>query len=206
MSRPNFEDIKTGKEFNRWYWLKEEMVEICKNSGLPISGRKFDLRDRIMYALDNKGEVKPARKKTRKKSKFNWAREELTRETVITDNVSFGPNFRRFMQNQIGVKFSCHSDFMDWVKVNEGKTLDDAIQAWNDLESRKINPEFKREIADNNMYSQYIRDFTEDNPNCTFKEVRKYWLIKKELPTNNGFVRYERSDLKLEERNMHEVE
>ena len=199
MSRPNFEDIKTGKEFNQWYWLKEELVDICKRSNLPTYGRKFDLRDRIMFALDNNGKVKPELKKRKATSKFNWAKSELTVDTRITDNITFGPNFRRFMKNQIGAKFSCHSDFMDWVKLNVGKTLKDAVEEWNRLERRKENPEFKRDIAENNMYSQYIRDFLDDNPNYTFKDVKKYWLLKKEFPMKNGLVKYEKSDLKLKE-------
>ncbi|MEL6863971.1 MAG: DUF6434 domain-containing protein [Bacteroidota bacterium] len=196
MQRPDFAEIKSGAEFNNWYWLKEEMVNICIEAGLPANGRKFELRDRIMYALDHKGQFKkPVKKKTH--SKFNWAKAELSLDTIITDNVSFGPNFRRFMKGHLGKKFSCHSDFMDWVKANEGKTLKDALDAWLDLEARKKDPNFKRTIADNNMYSQYIRDFAEDNPGKTIKEVRKYWLLKKEQPMENGFVRYHPDDLKL---------
>ena len=197
MNRPNFESIKSGAEFNQWYWLKTEMVDICKKSGLPAHGRKFDLRDRIMHALDHDGQIKPAEKKPDPISKFNWARAELTLETRITDNLSFGPNFRKFMTREIGPKFTCHSDFMDWVRSNVGKTLQEAISAWQQLESRKDNPDFKRNIAENNMYSQYIRDFMEDNPDQTLKEVRKYWLLKRQLPTSTGFIRYEPSDLQL---------
>jgi len=198
MSRPRFEEIKTGNEFNQWYWLKEEMVTICKCSGLPTSGRKFDLRDRIIYALDNDGKLKPEHKRQKTKSKFNWAKSELTLATKITDNVSFGPNFRRFMKSKIGSKFSCHSDFMDWIKTNEGKTLAEAVEKWFELEKRKEDPNFKRKIADNNMLAQYTRDFLEDNDNKTLTDAKKYWNLKKKLPTTNGFVKYESSDLELE--------
>ncbi len=200
MSRPEFEDIKSGKEFNKWYWLKEEMVEICKRANLPCTGRKFDLRDRIIFALDNDGKIKPKQKKAKAKSKFNWAKSELTLETKITDNVSFGPNFRIFMTSQIGNKFLCHSDFMDWVKSNCGKTLDDAVNKWYELEERKKDPNFKRKIADNNMLAQYTRDFLAENKGRTMKEANKYWLLKKQLPTEDGFVRYEKSDLGLKEK------
>lgn len=197
MSRPKFDEIKTGNEFNQWYWLKEEMVDICKRSGLPTNGRKFDLRDRIMYALDNDGKVKPDLKKEKHQSNFNWARSELSLDTIITDNVSFGPNFRRFMKSQIGNRFSCHSDFMDWVKSNKGKSLSDAVNKWKELEKRKEDPSFKRTIADNNMLAQYTRDFLEDNKYKTLKDAKKFWNLKKQLPTKNGFVRYESSDLNL---------
>lgn len=197
MQRPNFENIKSGAEFNQWYWLKAEMVEICKKANLPITGRKFELRDRIMYALDNAGVVKPLPKKKKTVSKFNWAKAELDLDTLITDNVSFGPNFRKFMKAQIGSKFSCHSDFMDWIKANSGKTLADAVNKWLELERRKENPEFKREIAANNMYNQYTRDFLKDNPEYQLKDAKKYWMLKKLRPTEDGFIRYDREDLKL---------
>ncbi len=197
MERPLFEDIKSGKEFNSWYWLKDEMITICKKSGWPSYGRKFDLRDRIMYAIDNNGKIKPETKKSKPRSKFNWSKSKLTLKTKITDNVSFGPNFRKFMTSHIGDHFYCHSDFMTWVKKNEGKNLQEAINIWKELELRKKDPNFKRKIADNNMYNQYTRDFLQDNPNKTIKDARKYWLMKKLLPTKNGFVKYEKSDLTL---------
>lgn len=197
MERPKIDRITSGSEFNQWYWLKEEMVAICKLLRLPSNGRKFELRDRIMYALDHEGQIQPREKKSRPQSKFNWARSELSLETVLTDNVSFGPNFRGFMKRTIGKRFSCHSDFMDWVKSNPGKTLGDAIQQWYALEKRKENPDFQRTIADNNMLAQYTRDFLADNKDKTLKDVQKYWGLKKQLPTTNGFVKYEKTDLQL---------
>ncbi|WP_422860892.1 DUF6434 domain-containing protein [Flagellimonas sp. S174] len=196
--RPLFEAIKSGTEFKRWYWLKEELVDICRRSNLPCTGGKFELQDRIAYALDNDGKV---RKKvsSKKKSTFNWAKGRLTPATVITDSVTFGKNFRGFMKNHIGGKFSCHSDFMNWVRENPGKTLQDAIKQWQLLEDRKKDPDFKRKIADHNMYAQYTRDFLEGNPGKTIKDAKKYWLLKRRLPIETGFVRYEQSDFNLKE-------
>lgn len=197
MSRPNFKDIQTSAEFNNWYWLKAELIEICKQIDLPYTGRKFELRDRIMYAMDNDGALLPSPPKKKRSSRFNWAKAVLSLETVITDNVSFGPNFRRFMRLQIGDHFSCHSDFMDWVKANVGKTLKDAVFEWEALERRKEDPNFRRAIAAHNMFNQYIRDFLDDNPGNTFKAAKQYWDLKKQLPAKEGFVRYEAGDLKL---------
>jgi len=197
MQRPEFSEISSGAAFNKWYWLKEEMVEICKSAGLPYHGSKFTIRDRIIYALDNNGAIKPEPQRLKAKSKFNWAKETLSLDTLITDNISFGPNFRRFMSSQLGSRFSCHSDFMNWVKSNTGKTLQDAAMAWEQLEQRKLDPNFKRDIAANNMYSQYIRDFSEDNPGATIQEIKQYWLLKRSLPTETGFIKYHPSDLSL---------
>lgn len=194
--RPSFENIASGREFRRWYWLKEELIDICKRSNLPYTGGKFELQDRIVHALDNDGKLLPS-PKIRTSSKFNWAKAKLTPDTVITDNVSFGMNFRGFMKSQIGNAFSCHGDFMDWVRANPGKTLQDAIEQWQLLEDRKKDPTFKRKIAKHNMFAQYTRDFLEDNPGLTLKDAKTYWSLKKQFPTDTGYVRYERKDLEL---------
>ncbi|UZO80311.1 SAP domain-containing protein [Aquimarina sp. ERC-38] len=197
MKRPDFETIASGEEFNKWYWLKDEMMAICKKSGLSSTGSKFKLRDRIMYALDHNGKQLPKSKVKKKTSSFNWSKETLTLETIITDSISFGPNFRNFMKGHIGNSFSCHGDFMDWVKSNTGKKLEDAIKQWKLLEDRKNDPAFKREIADHNMYNQYLRDFAKANPKASLHQAITCWLLKKQLPTKNGFVKYEDTDLNL---------
>ena len=103
------------------------------------------------------------------------------------------------MKEQIGSKFVCHSDFMDWVKANVGKTLADAVRTWNELEDRKKDPNFKRNIAPQNMLAQYARDFFADNPDRTHADMMRCWKLKKALP-NQGRVLYEASDLLLQER------
>ena len=195
--RPEFSAIQTGKDFDQWYWTKAELIGICKSAALPYSGSKADLRERIIYALDHNGQIKPAPIKTKKQSRFNWANAELNLDTIITDNVSFGPNFRGFMKKQIGARFQCHSDFMDWVRSNTGKTLADAALAWQELENRKKDPNFQREIAQHNRLAQYVRDFLADNEGKNFSDALNYWNKKRQLPAKGGLVIYEPKDLDL---------
>ncbi len=107
MSRPNIDDISSGNAFTRWCWLKAELVEICKARGLPTGGRKAELTRRITDSIDRK-DSPPMPAARPPASRFDWARETLTPATVITDSVSFGPNFRRFLTAQIGKLFVCH--------------------------------------------------------------------------------------------------
>ena len=92
MPRPDFSEITSGEEFNRWYWLKEELVEICKQAQISYVGRKFELRDRIIFMLDNPEKSAPPVQKKKPRSRFNWAKAQLSLQTKLTDNVSFGPN------------------------------------------------------------------------------------------------------------------
>ena len=194
--RPNFAEIANGAEFNRWYWLKREMVQICKELGLPGTGSKFELRDRIMFALDNGGKLLPTPKE-KVLSRFNWAKGELTPKTLITDNISFGQNLRKFMKAQIGEHFSFNTDFMAWAKEHPGRTLEEAVQKWLELENRKKDPAFRSQIADHNMYNQYLRDIMDDNPGLSAAQARTCWEHKKQLPTEDGFIRYEATDLNI---------
>lgn len=197
MPRPDFASFRTGAEFNNWYWLKAELMEICQQAGLPTNGSKFTLRDRIIYALDNEGAVMPEPKKPKPTSRFNWAKEKLRPETLITDNITFGQNFRGFMESQLGPHFICHTDFMKWVKAHPGYTLADAVTAWNMLEQRKTDPSFRSDIADHNMFNQYTRDFLDENPELGMAAVRHSWAKRREMPAPGGFIRYQPTDVDL---------
>ena len=47
MKRPNINEIETGEELKRWYWLKQELVDFCKAIDLSYVGAKFDILERI---------------------------------------------------------------------------------------------------------------------------------------------------------------
>lgn len=65
MEKPKITDINSSTAFQSWYWLKAEMVEKCKQLGPPYKGGKFELRDRIIYALENDGAVLPVVEKSK---------------------------------------------------------------------------------------------------------------------------------------------
>ncbi|MGB3800681.1 MAG: DUF6434 domain-containing protein [Lewinella sp.] len=194
MARPDFGNVESGAEFNSWYWLKAEMQAFCKLLGLPSGGRKFDLRDRIMYALDHDRKLLPKPRKRRPESTFDWKGADLNLDTVVTDNISFGPNFRNFLAGQIDRKFTCTSDFMDWVREHEGATLAECIAAWYELDNRRRDPTFRREIADNNMFCQYVRDFYDHDPEAPFQRVKDCWNWKRRQPMAEGAVVFSASD------------
>ncbi|MFX5550671.1 DUF6434 domain-containing protein, partial [Acinetobacter baumannii] len=80
-------------------WLKEELVNFCKQKKLSYFGSKFDILERLATALDNgfvetqkiTGKIPPT-------STFNWARSPLTLDTIITDSYTNGPNTRKFFK------------------------------------------------------------------------------------------------------------
>ncbi len=193
--RPDFSASMTAPEFLRWYWPKASLMTIARSLGLPAGGSKAELRAAIAHALDPKTPAPEPRKAASKTSGFNWSREMLTLDTVITEDIRFGPNLRRFMTAQIGPRFSCHGDFMEWARTNAGATLRDAVAEWHRLEARKQDPDFRRDIAPHNNYLQYLRDFQDNNPGRTRAEAKRCWDAKKRRPAHNGLVVYEPADL-----------
>jgi hypothetical protein len=196
MIRPDINEIETGAELKRWYWLKEELVDFCKRTQLSYVGAKFDILERIATALDKgvtktentTNEVKPT-------SKFIWSKSLLTLDTIITDSYTNGPNTRKFFKQHCGDKFHFSIPFMDFMKNNCGKTLQNAVNEWHKLNEQSKDKNFKSEIPASNQYNKYIRDFFADNPTMTLEQARHFWKLKRSLPLGRHI--YEKTDLKL---------
>jgi hypothetical protein len=193
MTRPNFEDIKTGAALKKWYWLKEELVEFAKAIHISYSGSKFKILERLANAIDGKKISKS--KKIKPSSTFNWANATLTPKTIITDSYTNGPNTRKFFIAHCGKKFSFNIAFMAWMKSNRGKTLAHAVVEWKRIEKLKSYKDFKSFIPAGNQYNKYLRDFFADNPTLKIEQARHCWKLKRSLPLGKHI--YEKSDLQL---------
>ena len=51
-TRPELSRKLDGQTFRSYYYLKKELVDFCRENGLPISGGKIELTDRIAAFLD----------------------------------------------------------------------------------------------------------------------------------------------------------
>ena len=45
--RPEFDKITSFDEFNKYYWYRDELLQICKSLGLENRGTKQELNDII---------------------------------------------------------------------------------------------------------------------------------------------------------------
>jgi len=50
--RPVLDKCLDSKIFRDFYYLKEELIDFCRNNSLPTSGGKIEITDRIAYFLD----------------------------------------------------------------------------------------------------------------------------------------------------------
>jgi hypothetical protein len=196
MNRPDINEIETGAELKRWYWLKEELVDFCKKTEISYVGAKFDILERIADQLDNgsKPNAKP-RTINRQSSNFDWHSAALSLDTVITDNYKNTQNVRQFFKQYCGGKFHFSIPFMAFMKANIGKTLNDAVEEWEKLNQQRKDKDFKSDIPSGNQYNKYIRDFFADNPTMTIEQARHFWKLKRSLPLGRHV--YEKEDLLL---------
>lgn len=50
--RPVLDRILDSKTFRDFYYLKDELVIFCRENGIPVSGGKIEIADRIAYFLE----------------------------------------------------------------------------------------------------------------------------------------------------------
>ncbi|MCI6713847.1 MAG: SAP domain-containing protein [Lachnospiraceae bacterium] len=184
-NRPDLNKKLDSKTFRNYYYLKEELIDFCRENGLPVSGGKIEITDRIAHFLDT-GEVLSI-SITKKKAPVISGIDEDTR--IETDFVC-SEMHRAFFKEHIGNSFSFNVAFQKWLKSNAGKTYKEAIAAYYDiLEEKKRG---KTKIDKQFKYNTYIRDFFADNQGKTLEDAIQCWKYKKQLQGHN---RYERSDL-----------
>lgn len=197
--RPDINTIATGKELQRWYWRKDELIAHARQLGLKTTSGKFVILDRISHFLDTGDRRFPGDKVTRPSSNFDWHSGPLTRQTEITDNYKNTQNVRRFFKDAIGDGFKFNIAFMEWIRSNTGKTLEDACAAYLDIRNQTEKPGFRTLIKDHNQFNQYTRDFLDDNPQLGMADVRRVWALKIRTPSDTGRHIYDPADLKLSE-------
>jgi len=186
--RPALKAGLGSNEFRKWYYLKEELVLFCKQNGIPASGSKTELADRIALFLDTgRTEIIPHKVKATGKAKSPLI---ITPETLIQKDIVCSEIHRAFFKEQIGSSFSFNVAFQKWLKNNPGRTYAEAVDAYHEIKDKQKRE--KTVIGGQFEYNTYIRDFFEHNKGRSLDEAIRCWKYKKSLPGHN---RYEDSDL-----------
>lgn len=184
-NRPDLNKELDGDTFRSYYYLKEELVRFCRENGLPVSGGKTEITDRIALFLDT-GNVTPGVGKIRRTRSVNVISEDMK----IEQNFVCSEKHRIFFKGKIGEGFTFRVAFQKWLKKNPGKTYAEAIHAYYAI--IKEDKKGKTEIDKQFEYNTYIRDFFADNKGRSLKDAIRCWRYKKGL---RGHNRYEKSDL-----------
>ena len=186
LQKPELTNQLDSATFRRFYYLREELESFCKAYGLPISGNKIDLTERIAHYLDT-GEILPTKKSASKKY---IVMEKPNLCAVIPPNFVCSEEARAFFKEIIGPSFKFNVRFQAWLKSNPGKTYAAAVNAYYEILEEKKHT--KSSIGKQFEYNAYIRDFFADNKGKSLQDAIRCWNYKKTL---EGIHKYESSDL-----------
>ena len=129
--RPSFKDIESFEEFNKYYWYREELSQICKSLGLEYRCTKKELN----YIIEQYFKGNRIEKSTRKVNKKHV--EVISLNTPLLEcGFSFNQKFRDYFSAVTGVSpFKFNADMATaWRKVkrdNDKKfTIQDMIKIY----------------------------------------------------------------------------
>lgn len=176
------------QDFRDYYWLKEELQFFCRENGISASGSKIEILDRIETFLQT-GEIKKPFRNSKAGNKPR-TKVELSLDTVITENHRCSQDVRAFFKTVISSKFHFSTYIQNYFKDNVGKTYRDVVEAWYEEERRKKDPSYKKKIAPQFEYNQFIRDFFSDTKNKgkSRTEAIEAWNEIKKLPGSNKYT------------------
>jgi SAP domain-containing new25/Domain of unknown function (DUF6434) len=182
--RPNLTKDIGIESFKDYYWLKEELQAFCREQGIRASGSKIEITERIATFLST-GEIKTPSRQSKQKVEPQGV---LSLDTIISENHRCSQKVRAFFTNEIP-HFHFSTYIQNYFKSNIGKTYKDVVVAWYEEEKRKKDPSYKKNIAPQFEYNQFIHDFfaDPDNKGKSREEAIKAWNMIKKLPGSNKY-------------------
>lgn len=156
-NRADFINIKSFEEFNRYYWYREELSQICKSLGLEYRGTKQELNHIIEQYFKGNRIEKSVRKVNKKQA------EAITLNTPLLEcGFSFNQKFREYFSVVTGVdpfKFNANMATA-WRKVKAENDLNFTIQDM--LEVYYCESDYAKYDHSVCQWNQFLKDFCSD--------------------------------------------
>lgn len=168
-ARPSFAEIKSYQEFAKYYWYRNELVQICKQLGIASTGMKIELQ-RNIEAYFNGAAIPGKKAQKRVKSTIT----NLSPDTKLLEcGFTFGPRFRDFFAEQTGIKnFKFNVDMVATVKkVREDNdksfTINDLLDIYY---GKKTYAKYDNSAL---QWNRFVKDFCADPQTAKFRNKLK---------------------------------
>ena len=155
--RPKFEKITSFDEFNKYYWYREEISQICKSLGLEYRGTKQELNHIIEQYFKGNLIKKSSIKNTKKQV------ENITLDTPLLEcGFSFNAKFREYFSALTGISpFKFTADMATaWRKVKSEKnikfTIEDLLKVYY---GKSDYAKYDNSVC---QWNQFLKDFCAD--------------------------------------------
>ena len=167
-SRPEFDKITSFDEFNKYYWYREELSQICKRLGLEYKGTKQELNHIIeQYFKGNlikKSSIKNEKKRV----------ETITLDTPLLEcGFSFNAKFREYFSAVTGITpFKFTADMATaWRKVKRENDLSFTIQDMLKVYYGKSDyAKYDNSVC---QWNQFLKDFSADENSRNYSNKLK---------------------------------
>ena len=156
-NRADFINIKSFEEFNRYYWYRKKLSQICKSLGLEYRGTKQELNHIIEQYFKGNRIEKSVRKVNKKQA------EAITLNTSLLEcGFSFNQKFREYFSVVTGVdpfKFNANMATA-WRKVKAENDLNFTIQDM--LKVYYGESDYAKYDHSVCQWNQFLKDFCSD--------------------------------------------
>lgn len=162
-SRPEFDKITSFDEFNKYYWYRDELSQICKSLGLEYRGTKQELNDIIEQYFKGNLIKKPSVKRNKKRV------EVVTLDTPLLEcRFAFNAHFREYFSTLTGVspfKFTANMATA-WRKVKREHDLSFTIQDM--LKVYYGDSDYAKYDHSVCQWNQFLKDFCADENSANY--------------------------------------
>ena len=187
-NRVNFSDIKSFEEFNRYYWYREELSQICKSLGLEYRVTKQEL-NHIIEQYFNGNKIEKFIRKVNKKQG-----EAITLNAPLLEcGFSFNKKFREYFSVVTGVEpFKFNADMATaWRKVKAENDLNFTIQDM--LKVYYGESDYAKYDYSVCQWNQFLKDFSSDEfSDFYFNKLKVAAILWKEVRDSTNEKIYSR--------------
>ena len=166
--RPEVEKITSFDEFNKYYWYREEISQICKSLGLEYRGTKQELNHIIEQYFKGNLIKKSSIKNTKKQV------ENITLDTPLLEcGFSFNAKFREYFSTLTGISpFKFTADMATaWRKVKSEKnikfTIEDLLKVYY---GKSDYAKYDNSVC---QWNQFLKDFCADENSRNYSNKLK---------------------------------
>ena len=170
--RPSFKDIISFEEFNKYYWYREELSQICKSLGLEYRCTKKELN----YIIEQYFKGNRIEKSTRKVNKKNA--EVISLNTPLLEcGFSFNQKFRDYFSAVTGVSpFKFNADMATaWRKVKRDNDINFTIQDM--IKIYYGESDYAKYDNSACQWNQFLKDFCADESSNNYSNKLKVAAI-----------------------------
>lgn len=178
----------TPEYFKNRYWLKMELITLCKTLGLTTPGAKQELLTRIETFIVTGIKTSPV------SNTINAVRDSnspITRNTPVM-NYKNDAATRQFFIEQIGKHFRFNAYLRQFTQRNNNEklTYGDLVDGWVACEQKKKNPDYQSDIGKQFEYNQFTRDFFLNEKGKSQSDAIQAWKRVKSLSGPKTYEHY----------------